>query len=108
MKVSWIKSAVVFSLILNAAIGVAQVSVSDGGSSGTISGDGASMSESSGNAVIYKKDLQMVLNDAIDVLQGLPASDEFMELKEKLMINQEKTLTNDEAAMLIIRLASEE
>lgn len=57
--------------------------------------------------VIYKENVKLVLEDAIEVLQGLPASDEFMELHVKLENYTGDSLTEVEAARLIIKMSQD-
>ena len=57
--------------------------------------------------IIYKEDVKLVVEDAIEVLQGLPASDEFMELHLKLEDYTGDSMTEVEAARLIIQMSQD-
>lgn len=74
--------------------------------SGSNSGEGYSTTNISGSSY-YKQDVKLLVPEAILVLQGAEASDEFRALRDVLSAVEGEPLSDKEAAKLIIQLASD-
>lgn len=99
------KTLMIASLVLMSQVALAQ-SMSGNDFSGSESGEGYSTTNISGTSY-YKQDIKMMVPEAILVLEGVPASDEFLAIKEALSVSEKKDLTDVEAARLIIAIAAQ-